>query len=53
MAQLPRECFYVTDLHGPDNEEAELLSNLPSLMGFYKPGMTVKSIVVAKEFNEL
>ncbi len=44
MAQLERECFYLTDMHGPYSEEADLLSNLPTLMAMYKPGMRLESI---------
>lgn len=44
MAQLERECFYLTDMHGPYSEESELLSNLPTLMAMYKPGMRLESI---------
>ena len=34
------------DLHGPDSQEpADLLSDLPTLMAMYKPGMKMQSIV--------
>lgn len=53
LAQLPRECFFVNDLHGPNSETAELLSDLPTLMAMYKPGMTLQSIsAYLDEFDE-
>ena len=52
-AQLPRECFYVTDLHGPQDSDSELLSDLPTLMAMYKPGMQLNSIITSiHEQNE-
>lgn len=44
FAQLPRECFYVTEMHGPESLGTDLLSNLPTLMTMYKPGMELKSV---------
>jgi hypothetical protein len=51
-AQLPRHCFYVTELHGAQEESAELLSDLPTLMAMYKPGMELSSIVSLQDQNE-
>ena len=48
-AQLPRECFYVTELHGVESSSAELLSDLPTLMSMYKPGMRLASVVSHEE----
>jgi len=45
MAQLPRECFYVTEIHGPTFEGADLLSDLPALTSMYKPGMRLQTVV--------
>ena len=52
-AQLPRECFYVTEIHGPQESDAKLLSNLPTLMAMYKPGMRLQSIVALQDEIEL
>ena len=49
MAQLPRECFYVTEMHGRDQGDADLLSDLPTLMAMYKPGMKLNSIVAMQD----
>lgn len=49
MAQLDRECFYVANMHGPYNEDAELISNLPQLMAMYKPGMKLESITAIQD----
>ena len=44
-AQLPEECFYVTEMHGfSDDPEALLLSDLPMLVAMYKPGQRLASI---------
>jgi len=48
-AQLARECFYVTELKGPEVEDGMLLSNLPMLMAMYQPGMEVSSVVSYQE----
>ena len=49
-AQLPRECFYATELHGMQSPDSDLLlSNLPTLMSMYKPGMRLASIVSLEE----
>ena len=51
-AQLPRECFYVTELHGIESSSAgsnQLLSDLPTLMTKYKPGMRLASVVSHEE----
>ena len=45
MAQLPRECFYVTEIHGPTFEGTDLLSDLPALTSMYKPGMRLQTVV--------
>lgn len=37
-AQLPRECFFMTEMHGL-SDEGDLMSDLPTLMAMYKPGM--------------
>lgn len=42
VAQMPKECFFVNELHGnfqEVNSEAKLLSDLPKLMASFKPGM--------------
>lgn len=44
-AQLPRQCFYVLNMFGAIESEAELLSNLPTLMTMFKPGMRVNDLV--------
>ena len=50
LAQLPRECFYVEDLHGPENiPDDNLLSNLVALMAMYKPGMRVSQVIAYHE----
>ena len=49
LAQLPRECFYVEDLHGPEIEDSSLLSNLVSLMAMYKPGMRVSQVMAFQD----
>jgi hypothetical protein len=51
-AQLPRECFYVTQLHGYENDWSDLLSDLPTLMTMYKPGMRLKSITAMQDPEE-
>ena len=51
-AQLPRECFYVTELKDPHEDEAELLSNLPTLMAMFKPSMRLQNIVVLHDDKE-
>ena len=45
MAQLPRECFYVTEIHGKAFEGTDLLSDLPALTSMYKPGMKLQTVV--------
>jgi len=46
MAQLPRECFFVTEMHGPAKaDESFLMSDLPKLMASYKPGMKLESVI--------
>ena len=49
LAQLPRECFYVTDLHGTQSDDSMLLSNLPMLMAMYEPGMRMNSVVAYQD----
>jgi len=44
MAQLPSECFFVTEMLGPNSGEGDLISNLPMLQTMYKPGMQLQSI---------
>ncbi len=44
MAQLPRECFFVADVHGPSIVGADLISDLPILMGMYQPGMHLEAV---------
>ena len=52
-AQLPRECFFVTDLHGPDQQDsADIISNLPTLMAMYKPGMKLQSVVAIQDTSD-
>ena len=48
-AQLPRECFYVTDMQGPSIPDSDLVSDLPTLMAMYKPGMRLESIVALQD----
>lgn len=49
-AQLYRECFYVTEMHGVrDTEDGDLLSDLPTLMAMYKPGMRLDSVVALQD----
>ena len=52
-AGLPRHCFMVTEMHGVGTEEryaddlkeeTDLLSDLPTLMAMYEPGMKLASI---------
>ena len=54
-AQLPLECFYAESLHGSslpsDNEEALLLSDLPTLMANYKPGQRLTGISTFLDVN--
>ena len=45
MAQLPRECFFVADVHGPSIVGADLISDLPILMAMYKPGTHLEAIL--------
>ena len=45
MGQLPRECFFVTEMHGPSFEGTDLLSDLPALTSMYKPGMKMQTVV--------
>ena len=47
-AQLPRECFFVTDMHGP-GDIGDLMSDLPTLMAMYKPGMKLDSIIALQD----
>ena len=47
-AQLPRECFFVTDMHGP-SDIGDLMSDLPTLMAMYKPGMKLDSIIALQD----
>ena len=49
VAQLPRECFFVEDLHGIKSDDSLLLSNLPSLMSMYKPGMQVSTVLAVND----
>ena len=52
-AQLPRECFFVTEMHGyNDDDFTDLLSDLPTLMSMYKPGMRLKSITSLQDPDE-
>jgi len=47
LAQLPRECFFLTQLRGPagfNRKESELLTDLPLLMEKYQPGMRLHAI---------
>ena len=39
MGQMPRECFYVTEMHGPQMNGTDLISDLPTLTSKFKPGM--------------
>ena len=49
VAQIPRECFFVTEMHGPHNANASLLSNLPMLQAMYQPGQTLESITAVQD----
>ena len=51
VAQMPKECFFLTKMHGPQGNidpevygDTALISNLPWLMQHFKPGMYIKSI---------
>jgi len=50
VAQMPKECFFVTKMQGLEDLEAEqygdsaLLSDLPWLLQYYKPGMRIEKI---------
>ena len=48
VAQLPKECFFVTKMHGLDQGEMGvdimLTSDLPWLMKNYQPGMEIEKI---------
>lgn len=51
QAQLARECFFVTDLWGPEVENSSLISSLPLLMTYFEPGMLVSKVVAYQEQN--
>ena len=42
----------MTELKGPQEDEAELLSNLPTLMAMFKPSMRLQNIVVLHDDKE-
>ena len=49
VAQLPKECFFVTKMHGIkgakySDDDSLLTSDLPWLMKYYKPGMMIEKI---------
>ena len=51
VAQMPKECFFLTKMHGPEGSidpevygDTALISNLPWLMQHFKPGMYIKSV---------
>ena len=50
VAQMPKECFFLTKMHGPEGFDAQdygdtaLISDLPWLMQYFKRGMYIKSI---------
>ena len=51
-AQLPRECFFATEMHtlsDEPNPEALLISDLPRLVQYYKPGMRLGSITAIQD----
>lgn len=43
-AELPRECFYVMDMHGRKNQGQHLMTQLPTLMATYERGMRIHTI---------
>ena len=45
MGQMPRECFYVTEMHGPQMNGTDLISDLPALTSMFKPGMKMQTII--------
>ena len=49
LAQLPRPCFLMTEMHGQKPSEGKLVSNLPWLQAQYKPGMYLRSITSLKD----
>lgn len=52
MAQLPRECFFATQMHGPHDADSALLSDLPSLMASFIPGMLLQKITAFQDVED-
>ena len=48
LAQMPKECFFVTDMQGvelkAEYDDSELLSDLPKLMAYFQPGMRLSYV---------
>ena len=44
-AEMPRECFFATDMYGPYDPDSELVSDLPWLIVGFSPQMRLKSIL--------
>jgi len=53
LAQLPRECFFATELHGisSQDEDAVLLSDLPLLMENYEHGQRLAAITANQDMG--
>ena len=46
QAQLPRQCFLVTPMHGPDiRDDSEYMSDLPMLTRQFQPDMKLSSVI--------
>jgi hypothetical protein len=45
VGQMPRECFYVTEMHGPQIKGTDLISDLPALTSMFKLGMKMQSVI--------
>ena len=49
-AALPRHCFIAATMHGlEDSGDADRMSDLPTLMAKYEPGMTLSRVTAYHE----